>query len=117
MLSPSKGHLGRSRSLIWRIFASICLFLILLVEWKRFNSPSASFQPQLRPSEFYSEAEESFGRFYGGAGARQLLKKLSNAASAASTTTTAVPTDMQNDILWPENEDFGQAGNVINPNH
>ena len=99
---------------MWRAFASICLFLILLVEWKRFNSPSASFQPQLRsPSsaEFYAEDSEALG-FYGGAGARQLLKKLSN---AASTTTTAVPVDMQNDIIWPEDEDFGQAGKMNDP--
>ena len=48
--------------------------------------------------------------FYGGAGARQLLKKLSNAASTTTIAGSALE-DMQNDMTWPEDEDFGQAGN------
>ena len=129
MPSPTKGSfsaLGRSsRSLMmWRTFATLCLVLILLVEWKRFNAvpvPSSSMhqsdfyqavdQRHLHPVQVQPMPMDESLDFYGGAGARQLLKKLSN---AASTTTIAALEDMQNDMTWPEDEDFGQAGMMIN---
>ena len=118
MPSPTKGSfsaLGRSsRSLLmWRTFASLCLVLILLVEWKRFNAvtPPAAPHSSMHHHFYSDQSRDESLDFYGGAGARQLLKKLSN---AASTTTTAGLEDMQNDMTWPVDEDFGQAGMIIN---
>ena len=107
--------------MMWRTFASLCLVLILLVEWKRFNAVNPSSSAMHHHSEFFHSdqrhshpvqvqpMDESLD-FYGGAGARQLLKKLSNAASTTTIAGSGLE-DMQNDMTWPEDEDFGQAGN------
>ena len=70
---------------------------------------SEFFHSDQRHSHPVQPMDESLD-FYGGAGARQLLKKLSNAASTTTIAGSALE-DMQNDMTWPEDEDFGQAGN------
>ncbi len=85
----------------WKTLAILALFLILFLEWRRFNHVLNQEQAALESWQKLDDDSQTIGY-----GRRQLLKKLSNSAAfVGSTTTTAPPTFLDSD-----DTSFGDSG-------